>query len=93
MNAHIEPPQDKIADFGKRWRIAELALFGSVLREDCGPESDLDVLVRFEEEARHSLFDTSRVEMELEAILGCEVDLVSWRAIERSPNYLRRKAI
>ena len=93
MNAHIETPRDEIAAFCWRWRIVELVLFGSVLRDDFGPESDVDVLVRFEEEARHTLFDLSRMEAELKAIFGREIDLVSRHGVERSRNYIRRRSI
>ncbi len=93
MNAHIDIPQDEIAAFCKRWQVTELALFGSVLRDDFGPESDVDVLARFEEEARHTLFDLDRMEEELTTIFGRKVDLVCWRGVEQSRNYIRRKAI
>ena len=73
--------------------MTELALFGSVLRDDFGPESDIDVLVSFDARARHTLFDMVEMEEELKAILGREVDLVSRRGIERSSNHLRREAI
>jgi predicted nucleotidyltransferase len=91
--AAIEIPKDEIADFCRRWQIVELALFGSVLRDDFGPESDMDVLVTFAPEARWSLFDRVAMQDELKAILGREVDLVSRRGVERSRNYIRRKAI
>ena len=68
-------------------------MFGSAVRDDFGPDSDVDLLVSFAEEARHSLLDMVRMEEELKDIFGREVDLVSRRAIERSRNYLRRKAI
>ncbi len=93
MNAHIQILQDEITTFSKRWQVTELALFGSVLRDDFGPESDVDVLARFEEEARHTLFDLDRMEEELTTIFGRKVDLVSWRGVEQSQNYIRRKAI
>ena len=93
MNAHIDIPRDAIASFCKRWQVTELALFGSVLRDDFGQESDMGVLVRFEEEARHTLFDLDRMEEELTTIFGRKVDLVSWRGVEQSRNYIRRKAI
>lgn len=93
MNAHINIPQDEIAAFCKRWQVTELALFGSVLRDDFSPDSDVDVLARFEEEARHTLFDLDRMEEELTTIFGRKVDLVSWRGVEQSQNYIRRKAI
>ena len=91
--ARIAVPADRIAAFCERWQVTELSLFGSVLRDDFGPGSDVDVLVAFAEEARHSLFDMVRMENELKEIFGREVDLVSRRGIERSRNHLRRKAI
>jgi uncharacterized protein len=91
--AHIELDRDRIAVFCRRWQITELALFGSVLRDDFGPDSDVDVLVRFAPDARHSLFDMVRMQNELEGILDRRVDLVSRRGIEASRNPLRRKAI
>ena len=93
MTAHIAIPQEQIREFCQHWQITQLALFGSVLRDDFRPDSDVDVLVRFEKESRHTLFDLNRMEAELKAIFGREVDLVSRRAIETSRNYLRRKAI
>ena len=50
-------PPDGIAAFCERWQVAELALFGSVVRDDFGPESDVDVLVSFDPRARRTLFD------------------------------------
>ncbi|MHB9038400.1 MAG: nucleotidyltransferase family protein [Armatimonadota bacterium] len=82
-----------MSDFCKRWGIAELALFGSVLRDDFGPNSDVDVLVTFSPGARPTLFDMVHMQDELAGILGREVDLVSRRGVESSANYLRRKAI
>ena len=70
-----------------------MAFFGSVLRDDFGPDSDVDVLVRFHPETRHTLFDMVTMEEELKRILGRKVDLVSRRGIEMSRNYIRRKAI
>lgn len=68
-------------------------MFGSVLREDFGPDSDVDVLVAFSMEAKHSLFDLVRKEDELRAILGRRVDLVTRRSVERSANEWRRQSI
>ena len=86
-------PMDSLRAFCKRWKVKELALFGSALRDDFGPESDIDLLVTFEPEAHWSLFDHVRMQEELEAMIGRDVDLVSRWAIERSPNRIRRKAI
>lgn len=93
MLDHIHISNEKIADFCRRHHIRKLALFGSVLREDFGPESDVDVLVEFEPEARCGLFDLVHMQSELEEILERGVDLVERSAIERSRNYIRRKAI
>ncbi len=93
MTARIGIPSDRIAVFCERWQVTELALFGSVLRDDFGPGSDVDVLVAFSEDARHSLFDLVRMEEELKNIFGREVDLVERVGVERSRNYLRRRAI
>ena len=76
MTAHIDIPMDKIKKFCQRWKIVEFSLFGSVLREDFRPQSDVDVLVTFSPAARHSLFDLMHIEDELGAILGRKVDLV-----------------
>ena len=93
MNARIAIPKAAIEDFCRRWQITEFALFGSVLREDFRPDSDIDVLVRFAPDARHSLFDLALMQDELRVLFGREVDLVERAAIEASRNYLRRKAI
>ena len=93
MTARIAIPTEGIAAFCERWQVTELALFGSVLRDDFGPDSDIDVLVSFEDSARHTLFDMVRMEEELKALFGREVDLVSRRGIERSSNQLRREAV
>lgn len=93
MAARIAISADGIAAFCQRWQVTELALFGSVLRDDFGPESDIDVLVAFEDGTRHTLFDMVAMEEELKTLFGREVDLVSRRGIERSSNHLRREAI
>jgi predicted nucleotidyltransferase len=80
----INIPKEKIEDFCRRWKIKEFALFGSVLREDFRPDSDVDVLVSFEPDGGIT-FD-NRVEMldELAEIFGREVDMVEKDAI-RNP--------
>ena len=86
-------PQTQIAAFCQRWQITKLALFGSALRNDFSPESDIDMLASFEENARHTLFDIDRMESELKEMFGRDVDLVSRRGVEASLNHLRRSAI
>jgi predicted nucleotidyltransferase len=89
----INIPKDKIEVFCRRWKIKEFALFGSVLREDFRPDSDIDVLVTFAADAHWSLFDLVSMQEELKHILGREVDLVERRSVERSENYIRRRHI
>ena len=89
----IPLPDLAIEEFCRRWQISEFALFGSVLREDFRPDSDVDVLVTFAPGAHWSLFDTVRMQKELESILGREIDLVEREAVEQSENYIRRKRI
>lgn len=91
--AHIELPQAKIGDFCKKWKVIELSLFGSVLRDDFNAESDIDVLVTFRDDAARTLFDLVRMERELKEIFGRPVDLVSRRGIEMSRNDIRKNAI
>ena len=88
--ARIDIPKDKIAEFCRKWHITELALFGSALREDFRPESDIDVLVSFVEDAHWSLFDLVRMQDELYEIFGREVDLVEKRGLK---NPFRRHEI
>ncbi len=89
----FEFPSEGLTEFCRRWKIAELALFGSALRSDFAPDSDVDMLVTFEAGAGWSLMDHVRIQDELSGLLGRKVDLVSRKGIERSRNYIRRKAI
>ncbi len=77
----------------RRWQVAELAVFGSGLRDDLRPESDFDLLVAFLPGTSWTLLDQLRMQAELAELLGRPVDLVSRRAIERSANPLRRREI
>ena len=87
----VEPSD--IDAFCRKWDVSELSLFGSALREDFGPSSDVDLLVAFDIKAGHSLFDLVRMEDELKRIFGRDVDLVSRRGVEASRNHFRRKSI
>lgn len=93
VSAQIDIPYGEIAAFCKRHHIRRLALFGSVLREDFGPGSDVDVLVEFEEGVTYTFKDLDLMEAELAAVFGLPVDLVDRMAVEQSPNYIRRRAI
>jgi predicted nucleotidyltransferase len=83
-------PQDRLVDFSRRWQVRELSLFGSVLRDDFGPESDLDVLISFEGNAPWSLWDLTTMEDELSSLAGRKVDLVEKEGLR---NPFRREQI
>jgi len=89
----IAIPTKKLAGFCLRWKVTELALFGSVLRDDFRPDSDVDRLVSFAPDARWSLFDLVEIQNKLKQIFGREVDPVERMAIEKSENYIRRRNI
>lgn len=86
-------PLERLRAFCERWRISELALFGSALRDDFRPDSDIDLLVSFAPGAAWGLLEHAQMEQELAALLGRPVDLVSRRGVEASANPLRRRAI
>jgi len=89
----LDLPQERIAEFCSRWKISELALFGSVLRDDFTPQSDVDVLVTFDRSARVGLVALSQMERELGVLLGRTVDLIPRDAVEHSDNASRRRRI
>jgi hypothetical protein len=86
-------PETAIKSFCEKWQVAELALFGSAVRDDFSADSDVDVLVTFSPAARPTLFDLVEMTDDLEAIFGRQVDLVTRPSVEASANYLRRRAI
>lgn len=89
----VEISEQQMNDFCRRWQIVELALFGSVLRADFRPESDIDVLVTFAPDASWRFYDLMDMKEELEKIFGRRVDLVEKRLVEESENYIRRNHI
>lgn len=76
MNLPLIINKKSIEAFCQKWQIAEFSVFGSVLREDFGPESDVDVLITFEPDIPWSLYDWIDMIEELKLIFGREVDLV-----------------
>src|SRR4051812_27642788 len=76
MRMHVELDAERLAPVCWRWRVAELALFGSVLRDDFDATSDVDVLVEFEEGARIGFVGLGQLADELSALVGRPVDLV-----------------
>ena len=93
MSLAIDIDREKIAAFCRKWRITEFSLFGSVLRDDFRPDSDVDVMVSFTPEAGWSLLDLARMEQELETLFDRPVDLVERSGIERSRNPFRKRSV
>lgn len=83
MKPRIDVPRERVAEFCRRHRVRRLALFGSVLRDDFRDDSDVDVLVEFDPDARVGLFSLVQMEQELTELLGRTVDL-------RTPGELSR---
>ena len=85
---------EQITAFCTKWRIKELALFGSVLRDDFCPEtSDIDVLVTFAPDYRWTFDDAMQMQDELETLFGRKVDIMSKQSIEQSINWIRKQEI
>ncbi len=86
-------PGESLTKLCQHWQIVELSLFGSILREDFNADSDIDVLVKFSEEARITFFDLDVIEQQLTQLFHRPVDVVTKQAIEQSHNPIRRKNI
>lgn len=91
MNRAINLPKDKITEFCRTHHIRRLAVFGSALRSDFRPDSDIDILVEFEPDHVPGLFGMARLERELSALLGGrKVDL---RTPEDLSRYFRQEVL
>jgi predicted nucleotidyltransferase len=90
MNDRLPTSPDQLARFCRKWKIIELSLFGSVLREDFRSDSDIDVLVRFAPDAKWSLLDMARMQEQMSGIVGRKADLVDIRGLR---NPFRRREI
>ena len=93
MREEIERSMEKIAEFCHQWQVIELALFGSVLRDDFRPDSDIDIMVQFHPDAHPTFSTLEQMETALKTIFDREVDLITRQGIEASRNYLRRHEI
>lgn len=91
LTAHVHIPKKEIVAFCQRWKVVEFALFGSVLRTDYTPESDVDVLVTFAPGAEISLFDMAQMQIELQGIFNRPVDVLEKDAL-RNP-YRKREIL
>ena len=90
---HLNLPMAQIKDLCDRWQITEFALFGSILRDDFQPTSDIDVLITFAPDARKGLLTLARIKHELEDLLGRDVDILTKKSIEQSHNVVRSRNI
>ena len=84
---------DRIAAFCRKWGVKEFALFGSILRGDFGPASDIDVLYVMSPGRKCGLIEYFDMKEELESVFGRPVDLVDRTSVEENPNWVRRRAI
>ena len=86
-------PTDQINNFCQHWKVIELALFGSILRDDFHADSDVDILITFSSDATWNLLDLVKMQQELENIFERDVDLIERKTIEQSHNWIRRQEI
>jgi len=93
VRSRLGVSDEQLAEFCKRWKITKLELFGSALREDFGPGSDIDLLVTFVKDAPWSLMDIVHLEMELTDLMGRKVEIAERSAVEASSNPFRRREI
>lgn len=91
----IDLPYEAIAHLCRRHDVQELSIFGSALRDEFGPQSDLDFLVVFKnnDDAGPWMSKYTELEEALSRLLGRRVDLVGKRGVEQSENYIRRRHI
>ena len=89
----IALPMEKITEFCNHWQVIELSLFGSVLRDDFRPDSDVDVMVQFHPDAHPKFSTLDQMETELKTIFHRDIDLITRDGIQSSHNYLRRHEI
>jgi hypothetical protein len=90
---HLQQLSGSIERFCAKWKIKEFAFFGSVLRQDFGPDSDVDVLIRLDGNSKLGFFDLVRMEDELSSILGRRAEIFTRRGLEMSQNEIRKRDI
>ena len=89
----ITLPMERITEFCRRWKIRELAIFGSFLRDDFGENSDIDLLIDPKPGVSWTVADIEAMEQEMAGLLGRKVELIERTAVERSRNYIRKRHI
>ncbi len=93
IHPNVQVTHEQIAAFCQKWQIVQFELFGSVLRDDFRPDSDVDVLVTFAPDAKHPLRELMEMERVLGELFGRHVDLIKRKLVERNPNYITRNNI
>ena len=83
MPARIDLPNDRIADFCERWGVKKMSLFGSAIRDDFTPESDVDILVEFIPGTRRGMARLYDMPNELSGILGRDVDICTAQELSK----------
>jgi predicted nucleotidyltransferase len=93
MDLDLLIPKDRLGALCKRWKITRVDLFGSALGNDFSEESDIDLLVTFQEGETPDFFQFVEMKRELEALLKRQVDVMTRPSIENSRNRLRKQEI
>ena len=93
LDRHLKIEPSRLTEVCQQWKITELALFGSVLRDDFNSQSDVDILVSFANKTKITFFDLVTIEEQLSKLFARPVDLVTKRAVEQSHNWIRKKNI
>ena len=91
--ADIQIREEALKALCRKWKIRRVELFGSALRGDMTPESDVDLLVEFEPDEEWSLMDLAKAQGEFSRLLNRRVDIVDRANLRRSANWIRREAI
>ncbi|MEI6840479.1 MAG: nucleotidyltransferase domain-containing protein [Methanomicrobiales archaeon] len=92
-NRHLPLSEEVIQEFCRKWNVCTFRFYGSIMRDDFRPDSDVDVMVEFDHSKRTSFFDLDTMREELESLFGRKVDLADRRSVEQSENYIRRKGM
>jgi len=90
---NIRVPSEEIKRLCTKWNIKDLSVFGSVLREDFSDQSDIDILLTFDDDASYGFFELSEIQEEFVLLFKRKVDVVTRNGVESSRNNLRKKAI
>lgn len=93
LSTRLSFSEEALVAWCHRWNVIEMAFFGSVLRADFSPQSDVDVMITFAQGAEWELFQFNAMAEELEVLLGHPVDLLTRRGVESSRNGLRKHEI